>query len=300
MRVLVTGSTGRIGRALLLLRPAEIEAEVLLDSREQSDSDLPWYRADISDHDKTVMAITCAQPEIVVHLAAMTDVDECERNPDKAFRVNCEGARNVAEACSKCGAGMVFLSTDYVFNGLDGPYTEMDEPNPINVYGLSKLEGERAAAEVLGELAIIRISVPFGTRMVGAAHNFISRLIEELSAGNTVKVVTDQRTTPAFLDELAVFLWRVILDRIKGIIHYGTGDRLSRYEMAIELCRVMGYSETLAEPAKTADLRLFARRPLESGFVTVRAREILNRPPVLFGEALMQMAGKARKGIRER
>ncbi|MFA6471828.1 MAG: SDR family oxidoreductase [Candidatus Latescibacterota bacterium] len=292
MRVLVTGSTGRIGRALLLQRPADIETEVLLDPCEQSDSDLPWYRADISDHDKTVMAITCAQPDMVVHLAAMTDVDRCERNPGKAIRVNDKGAGNVAEACSKCGAGMVFLSTDYVFNGLCGPYTETDKPDPINVYGLSKLRGERSAAKVLDKLAIVRISVPFGARMAGTAHNFISWLIEELSAGNAVKVVTDQKTTPAFLDELAVFLWQVIVNRIKGIIHYGTGDRLSRHEMAIELCRVMGYPETLVEPVKTADLHFFSERPLESGFVTGRAGEILNRPPVLFGEALKLMTGK--------
>ena len=291
MRVLVTGSSGRIGRALLASPPLDMEAEVLLDSMDQSRTFLPWYRSDISDRGKTGMAITCARPELVVHLAAATDVDECERDPDKAFRVNRDGARNVAEACAKCSAGMVYLSTDYVFDGLAGPYTELDEPDPINVYGLSKLEGERAAADMLDDLAVVRVSVPFGRRRDGA-HNFISRLQEELSAGNTVKVVTDQRTTPAFLDELAEFLWTIIRNRIRGIIHYGTSDRLSRYEMAVELCRVMGYPPELVLPVKTSDLRLLARRPLESGFVTERARDILKYPPVTFHEALMIMAGQ--------
>jgi dTDP-4-dehydrorhamnose reductase len=289
MRVLVTGSTGRIGRALLAVKPVEMETEVLLDPNNRTDSSFPWYRADITDHDKTVMAITCAQPDMVVHLAAMTDVDECERNPVKAYEINCKGARNVAEACAKCGSRMVYLSTDYVFDGSGGPYTEMDEPNPINVYGLSKLEGERAAVDTLDELAIVRISVPFGRRIDSASHNFISRIQEELSSGNTVKVVIDQKTTPAFLDELAEFIWKVIQNRIKGIIHYGTVDRLSRYEMALDLCRVMGYGETLVEPVKTSDLNLLAKRPLESGFVTLLAQEILERPPVRFHEALMKM-----------
>jgi dTDP-4-dehydrorhamnose reductase len=292
MRVLVTGSSGRIGRALLALKPVDMETEVLLDSWDSPPPLFSWYRADVSDRDKTVMAITCARPEMVVHLAAATDVDECERDPDKALRINRDGASNVAEACVKCGAGMVYLSTDYVFDGRAGPYTELDEPDPINVYGISKLEGERAAAHMLDDLAVVRVSVPFGRRIDGAAHNFVSRLREELSAGNTFKAVTDQRTTPAFLDELSRFLWMVIGNRIRGIIHYGTSDRLSRYEMAMELCRVMGFPEELVLPVETADLHLLARRPLESGFVTERARDILKYPPVTFHEALTVMAGQ--------
>jgi dTDP-4-dehydrorhamnose reductase len=291
MRVLVTGSSGRIGRALLLSLPLDMEAEVLLDTMDQSPPLFPWYRSDISDRGKTIMAITCANPEVVVHLAAATDVDECERDPDMAFRVNRDGARNVAEACSECGAGMIYLSTDYVFDGKAGPYTELDDPHPVNAYGASKFEGERAAAKMLDELSVVRISVPFGKRRNGA-HNFISRLQEELSAGNSVKVVTDQRTTPAFLDELAEFLWIIVRNRIRGIIHYGTSDLLSRYEMALELCRVMGYPQELIMPVKTADLGLLAKRPLESGFVTERAREILKYPPVTFHEALMRIAGQ--------
>lgn len=291
MRVLVTGPTGRIGRVLLGRIPESIEAEVLLGPRDPEVGH-PWYRSNISDHDRVVMAITCASPDTVIHLAAATDVDGCESDPETAFRVNRDGTANIAEACAKCGAAMVYVSTDYVFDGISGPYSETDAPNPVNVYGRSKLEGERAAAERTDRLAIVRISVPIGTRMEGAAHNFISLMEERLSVGETVRVVTDQRTTPAWLDELAEFLWAVVLRGDRGIIHYGSSDRLSRYEMARELCQIRGYDEGLALPVRTGDLRLRAMRPLESGFVTERAADILGRKPLTFREGLRRMAGK--------
>jgi dTDP-4-dehydrorhamnose reductase len=232
------------------------------------------------------MAITCAAPDAVVHLAAMTDVDGCERNPDTAFRVNRDGAGHIAEACAACGAHMTMLSTDYVFDGHSGPYRESDEPNPVNVYGRSKLEGERAAMSALDRLAVVRISVPFGRRVSGEAHNFVSMLDQRLSAGQTVRAVTDQYTTPCWMDELAGLVWTAVRDGIRGIVHYGSSDRISRYDMALVLARERGYNERLVEPVLTAELELAAERPLESGFVTNRAASILGHPPTSFRDAI--------------
>lgn len=292
MRALVTGYTGRVGSVLLDRVPPGIEAEILLGPADKQAPPFPWYRTDITERDRAVMAITCAGPDVVIHLAAMTDVDGCERVPDDAFRVNCDGAANVAEACERCGAGMVYLSTDYVFDGRGGPYDETDEPRPVNVYGASKLDGERAAASILERLAVVRISVPFGRRMPGSPHNFLSAIDERLAAGSPVRAVTDQRTTPAWLDELAEFIWLIARGDVRGIIHYGTSDRLSRYEMAIGLCRVRGYDEALVTPVRTADLGFAAKRPLESGFVTGRAAAVLGRPPASFRDALERTAGQ--------
>jgi dTDP-4-dehydrorhamnose reductase len=290
MRVLVTGCTGRVGSVLLHRVPPGMEAEILLGPADRTVPPLPWYRADITGRDRVIMAVTCASPDMVVHLAAMTDVDGCERDPAEAFRVNRDGAAHVAEACARCGAGMVYLSTDYIFDGCSGPYTESDEPNPVNVYGQSKLEGERACAGILDRLAVVRFSVPFGRRMPGSPHNFLSMIDERLAAGSPVRAVADQRTTPAWLDELAELIWLVARDDVRGIIHYGTSDRLSRCEMALALCGVRGYDESLVEPVRTAEMGLIAKRPLESGFVTGRAAALLGRPPVTFRDALEAMA----------
>ncbi|MHB9029224.1 MAG: dTDP-4-dehydrorhamnose reductase [Candidatus Latescibacterota bacterium] len=288
MRVLITGASGRVGRALLASLPGGTEAEVLLEPS-VSEIGYPSYHADITDRNGTVMAVTCAAPDVLVHLAAMTDVDGCERNPGTAFRVNRDGVAHLAEACAACGSAMVYISTDYVFDGRSGPYTETDQPNPVSEYGRSKHGGELAAAEWAEKLSIIRISVPFGPKAPGVGHNFISFLDEKLAAGEEVRVVTDQFTTPSWLDELAEFIWAVIRREERGIIHYGASDRPSRYDMAIGLCRVRGYDERLVIPITTAELELLAPRPLESGFVTARAAAILGRLPISYGEAIERM-----------
>jgi len=291
MKVLVTGATGRIGREFLFRRPddAGVAVESLLEPLEQYVPDTPWFRTDITDGKKTLMAVTCSAPDVVVHLAAATDVDGCERDPEGAFRVNRDGTANIAEACAECGARMIYISTDYVFDGRTGPYSETDEPNPLNVYGRSKLEGENAVRKRLDRFTIVRISVPFGVRREGAGHNFVSWLMEELAAGTAVRIVDDQFTTPAFMDELAEILWTLVRKDVRGLVHYGTGDRLSRYDMALEVCRTMGFSEGLVEPVETRELGLIAARPLESGFVTDRLRDIIGRPPILFRNALYRM-----------
>ncbi len=291
MRALVSGASGRIGQAFLAHIPKGVEVETLLSPR-SPDIGFPWYRTDIADREKTVMAATCAAPDVLVHLAAMTDVDGCERDPERAFRVNRDGAAHLAEACAKCGAAMAYVSTDFVFDGRSGPYSETDEPNPVNAYGRSKLEGERAAAELTAALAVVRISVPFGAKAHGVGHNYVSYLDEKLSLGEEVRAVTDQLTTPSWLDELAEFLWKAVFREERGIIHYGASDRLSRHEMALELCRIRGYDKRLAIPVVTQELGLRAPRPLESGFTAGRAAAILGRPPIMYGEAIRRMTAK--------
>lgn len=294
MKILVTGATGRIGRALLDAIPPGISAEALLGPL-SPESGIPSYRTDITDRRKTLMAVTCAHPDAVIHLAAMTDVDVCERNPEAAFRVNRDGTANIAEACAACGAAMVYLSTDYVFNGRAGPYAETDAPNPVNIYGRSKREGETAAGDRVGRLAVVRVSVPFGARAPEAKHNFLSRIDERLAAGGEVLAATDQRTTPAWFGELAEFLWTVAGRDGRGAIHYGSSDRVSRYEMALGLCRARGYDDRLVIPVTTAELRPDAERPLESGFVTGMAASILGRPTIGFHDALGRMIAKEGK-----
>ena len=289
MKVLITGATGRLGRALLIKMPSDIEIEVCLEPTDQFTPEFPWFRSDICDREKIIRALTCSEPDVVIHLAALTDVDGCESDPDMAFLVNRDGTAYIAEACSLCSAKIVYVSTDYIFDGLHGPYTEEDKPNPLSVYGRSKLEGEYAASNGVENSLIVRISVPFGIRAGDVKHNFISWLVEELAAGNSVEIVDDQYTTPAFMDELSDVLWTFVQKDVHGIVHYGTSDRLSRYEMAIDVCRTMGYSEELVKPVKTEALGLLAKRPLESGFVTDRLHDIIGRPPVLFRNALYRM-----------
>jgi len=289
MKVLITGATGRLGRELAARAPENADIEALIEPTDQSVPDSKWFRADITEPDRLLMAVTCSEPDIIIHLAAMTNVDGCERDPEAANRINRDGSANIARAAVECGAGLLYVSTDYVFDGRHGPYTEDDEPNPICEYGRSKLEGEQVVSSIVDGSTIIRISVPFGTRRQGTGHNYVSWLIEEFSAGNTLRIVDDQYTTPSYLPELADVLWILADKRVPGVVHYGTGDRLSRYEMALIVCEVMGYSGDFIEPVKTADMGFTAPRPLESGFVTDKILEITGTTPILYRNALYRM-----------
>ena len=289
MKVLVTGATGRIGKSLLLQRPPDAEVEILLDPLDQSVPDFPWYRSDISDREKGIMAVTCYNPDVVIHLAAATDVDACEKDPDTAFRINSNGTGNIADACVRCGAKMVYLSTDYVFDGFLGPYSEEDSTNPVNVYGRSKLGGEYAVSSIIDNYLIVRISVPFGIKREGVNHNFVSWLFDELAAEHTLEIADDQFTTPAYMEELAEVLWTLIRNDVRGTVYYGTSNRLSRYDMAIDVCQAMDYSEKLVRAVKTEELGFAAKRPLESGFVTDKVHDLIGRPPILFQNALYRM-----------
>ena len=289
MKALITGAAGRIGRALLGGCPPEVEAEVLLGPSDAHIPGVAWYRSDITDHDRTIMALTCAAPDVVIHCAAMTDVDVCERDSDAAMKVNEQGTRNVAEACRRAGARMVYLSTDYVFDGASGPYSETDVVNPVNTYGRSKRAGEEAMQDIIPDALIVRLSVPFGNRDEGAVHTFVSWMREEFAAGRTVRAATDQVTTPAFLVELSEVVWKAAMSAVGGIIHYGTQDRLSRHAMAITVARVFGFNEGMVVPVTTDELGFTAPRPLESGFVTERVAGLLDRTPILFESALKRM-----------
>ncbi|MFC1651016.1 dTDP-4-dehydrorhamnose reductase [Candidatus Latescibacterota bacterium] len=291
MKVLITGITGRVGRSLLAYKPENIDIELLLEPGAEKMPGYAWYRSDITDHDKTVMAVTCADPDVVIHLAAMTNVDKCEEGPEKAHNINCIGTENIAKSCSECGAKLVYLSTDYVFDGVSGPYSETDTPNPINVYGQSKFDGEKTVyMENSYNPLIVRISIPFGERIGDSGDNYYSWLAERLRQNNTVRIVDDQFTTPAYFGELAHVLWSLVKKDIGGIIHYGTSDRLSRHKMALEICEVMGFSAENIQPVKTSDLKFKAKRPLESGFDTSKVSEILDMHPISFKEALKKIA----------
>jgi len=289
MKVLVTGALGIPGRTILAEKPAYCEVEILLDPESRQLTGYPWYRSDITDHEKTVMAITCSEPDWVIHCAGMFNPDTCELDPDRAFRVNAEGAGNVACAARAAGSKMVMLSTEHVFDGHSGPYEEDDRPDPVNVFGRTKLEGEKAALSECDQLLVIRIAQPFGKRFDDVAPTYLSDIFGRLRMGEEVAVPDDQFTTPAFLPELAAVIWLLIERNARGIWHFGTSDRLSIADMATKTCRSAGVGESLVKRVDTASFELPAPRPLQGGFITEKIRGFLARPTLSFDTALLRM-----------
>lgn len=238
-RVLVTGAGGQIGR--------EVVAAF-------ADHDLiaADHRAlEVADRDAVLQAITSTAPDTVVHAGAWTAVDACEGDPDRAFRVNALGTRHVAEAARRVGARICYLSTDYVFDGTKAdPYVEWDTPNPVSVYGRSKLGGEREIAVSGADATIVRTSWVCGRH----GHNMVKTILRLAQEHEKLAFVDDQRGQPSFADDLAPMIRRLVLERRPGLFHVTNQGAVSWFEFARSVLEVAGLDPGRVRPIATADL----------------------------------------------
>jgi dTDP-4-dehydrorhamnose reductase len=215
---------------------------------------------DITARDAVGAYIGRLAPTVVINAAAFTRVDECESRPAECYAVNAGGAENVARAAKAAGARVIQLSTDYVFDGAtDRPYVEGDAPSPLNVYGASKLEGERRVAAVSPDAVIVRTAWLFGA----GGPNFIAKIMTRARAGEALRVVNDQRGSPTFAGHLAAALAELVAADFRGVVHVAGVGVASWYDVAAEALRAAGLPASLAA-ITTAELGAAARRPLYS------------------------------------
>jgi dTDP-4-dehydrorhamnose reductase len=224
MCIVITGAMGQLGTAMqVVLADADL---VLVDVPE-------W---DITDP-RQVSLLADLKPEVVIHCAAMTDVDGCARNPDLAYHVNAFGTQNVALACQRAGAAMVYISTNEVFDGAaTEPYREFDPLRAINSYGASKLAAEGIAARLVQKLYIVRISWLFAPGWA----NFVSKMMELADKHSQLRVVTDEVANPTYAPDLAAAVARLIKTEHYGIYHLVNEGYCSRYEFAVEILKQSG------------------------------------------------------------
>lgn len=245
MRVLVTGAAGQLGTELVSALDAPGREIVATDAD----------TVDIGERDAVVGAICSLRPDIVVHTAAWTDVDGCEADPDRAFRVNALGVRHVADGARRVGAHVVLISTDYVFDGTAGrPYVEWDACNPQSVYGRSKRGGE---LELDPGATIVRTSGLFGRH----GHNIV-KLILRLAAGDgELRFVDDQHTCTTSADDLAALVAHLAVARLPGVFHATNQGPTTWYDFAREVLRFAGHDPARVCPISTVELGRPAPRP---------------------------------------
>jgi dTDP-4-dehydrorhamnose reductase len=237
MRALVTGAGGQVGREVV---DAFGSRDVIGATRAQ---------LDVADRNAVMGALAELQPDVVVHCAAFTAVDACESQVDRAFQVNALGTRHVMEAARRVGAYVLYVSTDYVFDGTKpSPYVEWDDPAPASVYGRSKLGGER---EIDPGCGIVRTSWVCG-RHGGNMVKTVLRLAEE---HETLSFVDDQRGHPTFADDLATMLCRLAVARMPGVFHVTNQRAVSWFEFAQAVLAAAGDDPARVQPITTADLQ---------------------------------------------
>ncbi|MEK7297236.1 MAG: dTDP-4-dehydrorhamnose reductase [Planctomycetota bacterium] len=256
MKILVTGARGMLGRYLVgmlsnLPVAGNVGLEVTATDREQ---------LDITHPQNTLRFISGCKPDVIVNCAAFTNVDACETQVSDAFAVNTTGAKSVAMAGKEVGAKIVHISTDYVFDGskMDS-YGETDKPNPLSVYGKSKLEGERAIQEIADNYAILRTAWVFGPYR----RNFVTAILERGKKDRKVSVVIDQHGSPTYTADLSQAVWNVISQDVRGLYHFTNMGRCSRYDWAKKIFELTGEPVSVL-PVKTADYKRAAVVPQNS------------------------------------
>lgn len=275
MKFLITGAGGMLGRVF---------CRQLKDKNEIYGIDIrPGFtEIDITEKQALWEFIKKAQPQVIVHTAAYTDVDGCESDLDKAHKINADGTKNLAEACKDVSALMVYISTDYVFDGKkDASYTETDKPNPINVYGKSKLQGEEYVKKLCKNFLIIRSSGLYGKD----GKNFVDTILKIARSKKDLKVVDDQRTCPTYVNDLAKAVIRLVNLKKEGTYHIANSGICSWYEFAKEILSISGIKKEVIA-IRTEESGRPANRPKMSALCCDRYAEAVGEPMRHWREAL--------------
>lgn len=246
MKVLITGGNGQLGRAFAALADTPAFRFFPFNSQE----------LDVTNPQQLEDRINNIRPDAVVHAGAYTAVDQAETDVDRAFRVNVVGTRNVAAACLKYSSKMVYISSDYIFDGAQNePYTEFDRPNPLNVYGRTKLEGEMIAARICPRLFIVRSSWLYGD-----GRNFVRTILKLAQEQVPLNIVNDQTGTPTYALDLAGGILSLVGSDQFGTYHMSNGGQCTWYEFAAAILQLAGAKAEI-KPVSTAESSRPALRP---------------------------------------
>ena len=293
-RILITGANGLVGQALVRRLCAWPGADVLATGR-QPESYVASFSGgytplDVLDPDAVERVMQDFAPSVVLHAAALSQVEACEADKQLTWALNVDATAGLAAACHRHGARLVLLSTDFVFDGRSGPYAEDDRPFPINAYGRSKLAAENALRlSRLTEWAVARTTLVYDQPEGDARLNLVTWLARELAAGRPVRVASDQTRTPTYAPDLAEGIERVLRLGRLGTYHLAGRESLSILDIARAVADVFGLDKRLITPAATAELHPGAPRPLAGGLLILRAESELGYRPRRLTAALAHL-----------
>lgn len=246
---------------------------------------------DLRDRSQVFDLVERWRPDVIFNPAARPNVDWCEEFPDESWEVNVTGLGHAVNAAERWGSRLVHFSSEYVFDGLAGPYAETDEPNPLSAYGRQKLAGEKVVLGRSRDGLVVRTTVVYGWERRGK--NFVQRLIDEVAADRPVKVPVDQVGSPVYVANLAEAVAELAEKDCRGVYHVAGSDQVDRYTFARAAADTFGLNAALIVPARTSELGQKAPRPTRAGLRVDKARRVLSVPLLGYREGLERMKKEA-------
>lgn len=293
MKILVTGANGLLGQKLCRLLDEDTETHLIATARSpvtfklnRSESQL----LDITKENEVRNTIKKVKPNVIINTAAMTQVDQCETDRDACWLANATSVEYLIKACAETGARLIHVSTDFIFDGTEGPLNESAIPNPVNYYGESKLAAEEAIQKSKINWAIVRTVLVFGITSDLSRSNIVLWVKKSLEDGKSIQVVNDQWRTPTLAEDLAMGCYLVAKKEARGIFHISGEKMMTPYDIAIATAEFFKLDKTLINPTDSTRFKQPAERPLKTGFDISKAKRELGYTPHPFTEGLAILA----------
>ena len=287
MKILITGANGLIGRKVirLMLQNADNQIYATSQKRIQFDSRVQFFTVNLiySDINKLIETI---KPEVLIHCAAIASPDACEVDRYTCFKLNVEVTTRLASSCRDYGVHMIFLSSDFIFDGNKGDYSEEDLSAPISYYGVTKLEAEKNLLDLNIGATIVRTSLVYGYEDHLARMNIALKVIDHLKNSKTYKVPSDQVRTPTFAEDLASALVTLAEKRLAGVYNVSGSEAISVFDFSKQIANVFGLDERLLIPVSTKELSEPALRPLKTNLNIQKAIKEFNYQPTTIENSL--------------
>ena len=294
-KILITGSNGLLGQKLIKQLVNSHEFDFLATSsgenRVTSYAGFKYQTLDITDAQQVNAVLTKFKPDFVINTAAMTNVDACESAKEDCWKINVDAVSFLLEGCKEINAQLIHLSTDFIFDGENGPYSENDSPNPLSYYGVSKL----AAEELLinsdySNWSIARTIIVFGQGDNLSRSNIVVLAKSALEKGDPLTIVDDQFRSPTFADDLAKGCLLIASKEAKGIFHLSGKDQMSILELVNRVAKFYNLDASIVSPIKSLSLNQAAKRPPVTGFILDKAIRELGYSPLSFEDGLAMLA----------
>ncbi len=289
-RILIIGSNGMLGQRVVSLFSEKNNYEIHLASFEEKSffDNIPYTIIDITNRKEVKKLLLSFYPDFVINLAAYTNVDKSETERELCWHINVNAIEYLAKYCAPTNSHLIHISSDYVFDGEIGPYSEIALPNPIGYYGRSKLAGENIIKKFNIPHTIIRTNVLFGATKFGRP-DFVKWVKDSLMNKSHIRIVTDQVNNPTFLDDLSNAIKRICDLEKTGLYNIGGLELLNRYEFTKKIAEYFNLDFDLVQPVLTRDLNQPALRPLKSGLINLKAETELNYKPRSLNECFFLM-----------